>query len=331
VTARATEKRRFVEIDALKALGIVAVVLIHGLRSPWDETLSQTEVWLGHLTRFAVPSFLLASGFLYATTEDVPIAITLRRLRRVLVPYLLASLGAQAWWAVSGGSSPTGSMLRDLLFGSSFGPYYYVFVVVWLILLTPLLVRLPRPLLFPVAGVLIAAQWMVDAAVWLPVDLYVQVRSPLLWWAYFLLGWLLRVNRATFEHWVVPHRARIAIPLAVTVALLTWTSAQTGPFLLVRSAAWLEVYAILALVLTLTVARSASPPAVRWLADATYAIYLLHLFFVYPLQRLFPPPPLQAAWLPILAPWLGALAGSIALVALLQRLLGKRSRDLIGA
>lgn len=327
----ARERRRFVAIDALKAVGIVAVVLIHGLRPPWDETLSPTEVWLGHLTRFAVPAFLLASGFLYATTETVSGALTLRRLRRVLVPYLIASLGAQAWWTISGGSSPTGSMLLDLLLGSSFGPYYYVFVIVWLILLTPLLVRLPRPLLFPIAGMLIAAQWMVDAAVWLPVDLFVQVRSPLLWWAYFLVGWLLRVNLDTFEHWVVPRRARIAIPLALSVAVLTWTSAQPGPFLLVRSAAWLEVYAILGLVIALTTARTSSPPALRWLADATYAIYLLHLFFVYPLQRLFPPPPLQAAWLPILVPWLGALAGSIALVALLQRLLGKRSKDLIGA
>jgi len=326
-----TSPRRFAEIDALKAVGIVAVVLIHGLRPPWDETLSETEVWLGHLTRFAVPAFLLASGYLYATTEAVPLARTLRRLRRVLVPYLIASLLAQAWWAWTGGTSPTGSLLLDLLFGSSFGPYYYVFVIVGLILVTPLVARLPRPLLFPIAGVLVAAQWMIDAAVWLPVDLYVQVRSPLLWWAYFLIGWLLRVNRDSFEHWIVPRRAAIALPLALAVAGLAWTSARPGPFLLVRSAAWLEVYAILALILTLGAARTHSPPALRWLADATYAIYLLHLFFVYPLQLLFPPTPLQAGWLPILAPWLGALAGSIASVALLQRLLGPRSRDLIGA
>jgi surface polysaccharide O-acyltransferase-like enzyme len=326
-----TETRRFVEVDALKAVGIVAVVLIHSLRPPWDETLSQTEVWLGHLTRFAVPAFLLGSGFLYATTAPVPLAQTLRRLRRVLVPYVLASLGAQLWWTLTGASSPTGSFLEDLLFGSSFGPYYYVFVIFWLILITPFIARLPRPMLFPIAGVLIAAQWMSDAAVWLPVDLFIQVRSPLLWWAYFLIGWLLRVNLSSFEHWIVPRRTPVAIALAMAVSVLTWASAQPGPFLWVRSAAWLEVYAVLGLIMTLATARTSSPPALRWLADATYAIYLLHLFFVYPLQHLFPPSPVQANWLPILVPWLGSLAGSVAVVALLQRLLGNRSRDLIGA
>ena len=64
--------RRYVEIDVLKAVAITTVVLIHGMRAPWDPGLSATEVWLGHLTRFAVPAFLtvatvltLWSGYVY--------------------------------------------------------------------------------------------------------------------------------------------------------------------------------------------------------------------------------------------------------------------------
>ena len=53
-------------VDAIKVAGIVTIVLIHALRAPWDPGLSPLERWLGHVTRFGVPGFLLASGFLYA-------------------------------------------------------------------------------------------------------------------------------------------------------------------------------------------------------------------------------------------------------------------------
>jgi peptidoglycan/LPS O-acetylase OafA/YrhL len=158
-----------------------------------------------------------------------------------------------------------------------------------------------------------------------------QVRSPLVWWVYFLIGWLLRVNLDTFQHWILPRRSAVAAALALAVLGLGWTIGAGGPFLVVRTAAWLAIYAILALIVTLGCGRGHSPRAMRWLADATYAIYLLHLFFVYPLQMLLPPRPYAADWAPILVPWLGGVLGAIALVAGLKQVLGARSRDLIGA
>ena len=62
-----SDTRRSPEIDALKVAGIVTVVLIHTMRAPWDPAVAPLEVWIGHATRFGVPAFLFASGFLYAT------------------------------------------------------------------------------------------------------------------------------------------------------------------------------------------------------------------------------------------------------------------------
>lgn len=321
--------RRYVEIDVLKAVAITTVVLIHGMRAPWDPGLSATEVWLGHLTRFAVPAFLTASGFLYATRDAVPGAVTRRRLRRVLVPYLLASLGAQLWWWLLERESPGGSLALDLLLGSSFGPYYYVFVAAVLIALTPILPRLPRRALPVLAIALLAAQWAVDAAVAWPVPFYWHLRNPLLWWAYFAVGWLLRLHYEPVADWVRARRGLIATGLATAVAGLTAASSVAGPRLLVRSAAWLDVWAILALIFTLACSARRSPTALRWLSDATYAVYLLHLFFLYAVQLHLPPERGDAA--SILLPWAAGLAGSLGVVAGLQHLLGRRSRDLIGA
>ena len=68
-----SERRdRRIEIDALKTAGILTIVLIHSMRTYWDPSISTLEVWIGHATRFGVPAFLCASGFLYATTSPVP-------------------------------------------------------------------------------------------------------------------------------------------------------------------------------------------------------------------------------------------------------------------
>ena len=55
-----------------EGVGILLVVLIHSLRPNWDPGISGAELWLGSITRFAVPGFFAASGYLYAT--DQPIA-----------------------------------------------------------------------------------------------------------------------------------------------------------------------------------------------------------------------------------------------------------------
>ena len=93
---------RFVEIDSLKAAGILTIILIHSLRAPWDSRTPSNELLLGIVTRFAVPAFLLSSGFLYATTTRIAGVTVLRRLRRVLVPYLICSIAAQLWWQATG-------------------------------------------------------------------------------------------------------------------------------------------------------------------------------------------------------------------------------------
>ena len=67
------------------------------------------------------------------------------------------------------------------------------------------------------------------------------------------------------------------------------------------------------------------------MSEATYAIYLCHLFFVYGARLIFPLRPEQTGLFPIAVPWAAGLLGSLALIALLRAVLGERSRDVIGA
>jgi surface polysaccharide O-acyltransferase-like enzyme len=321
--------QRFPGIDAIKVAGIVTIVLIHALPPPWDPSATPLEHWLQQVTRFGVPGFLLASGFLYAGAPG-GLDTAWRRLRRILVPYAIASLLAQLWHAAHGEASPTGSLWKDLLFASSFGPYYYVFVIVWLVALTPAFAQLPRAALPAVTGALLVAQGAVDAAGAWPQDFYWHLRNPLLWWGYFFVGWWLRLEHARIEAWLAPRRAGIAAALAAAVAALTWAGSEASGVarLVARTAAWLDVYAILAFV-GVAAGLATAPRWLRPLSDATYAVYLFHLFFLYAAQEALGASARGAG--SVLVPFAVGLAGSLALVAIGRRVLGARARDWLGA
>jgi len=322
--------RRFVEIDALKTAGIATVVLIHSVRTPWDPLISPLEAWLGHLTRFGVPAFLFASGFLYATTEPVPARVTLRRLRRVLLPYLLASLAAQGWWAMLQLPTEVRDFWPDLLFGASMGPFYYVFIIAGLVVVTPLFARLPTTALVAFSGVMLLAQWYVDAAIGLDTPLYWHLRNPMLWWAHFLIGWLVRLHRERVSTWLTQRVHWLAPLLAVAIIALAMQSAASGPLLGVRTAAWLNVYVILTLIFSVACGRRETVRPLRFFSDATYTIFLFHLFFVSGVKLLVPPRPLFASFAPIALPWLAGMIGPIILLVAARALLGERSRDVVG-
>jgi surface polysaccharide O-acyltransferase-like enzyme len=324
-------KRRYLEVDALKSAGIVVVVLIHSMRSGFVPNLTSLERWIGIQTRFAVPAFLMVSGFLYATRESRGLPKMVRRLRRILLPYLVASLLAQAWSRWTGRITPTDSLVMDFLLGSSFGPYYYVFVIVGLVFVTTVFARMGRWIL-PAGLVLAAIQWLLETRFLdLGAGQYWQIRNPLLWWAYFLAGWGVRRNYDAIAAWIRPRQVIVAVGLIVLVGTLSVLGFADAPEWALRSAAWVNIYAISALIFTATTGLGSSPTLIRVLSDATYPTYLLHLFFVYEMARRFPGPALQTHPLGVALSVFAGLFGSLAVIFLARKLLGRHSRDLIGA
>jgi len=322
---------RFAEIDALKAVGILVVILIHSLRAPWDPRISSFELWLGIVTRFAVPSFLFCSGFLYATTTAIPMGKVLRRLRRVLVPYVICSVAAQLWWVSTGQGHATLDAALEMLLGSSFGPYYYVFVHFFLVLVAPLFALVPYAGLVALTVVLIGCQAWLESSMTLVLPIFWHIRNPLLWWGYFLLGWIVRQHHASIAAWTTRHRAPLIAGIVLSIVGLTWAAHLEGRNEWVRAAMWLDIYAISALVFVTACGRRHVPPALAHLSDTSFAIYLLHLFFVYGAERLVTPAVGQFDALVIAGYWAAGLLGSLALIAAARRIFGRLSRDIIGA
>lgn len=138
---------RLAPIDYIKAAAIVAVVATHAGANPWlADATAFDRIIRGSLVMFHVPSFLLIAGFLYGAQPVLSTADLGRRLQRILVPYLVASLVVIAL----GSAKPAnlGDAVLMLATGSALGTYYFVFVlaasVMAMYVLTRLSPRLPR-------------------------------------------------------------------------------------------------------------------------------------------------------------------------------------------
>ena len=126
---------RFRQMDGLRAAAALAVVMIHVSAG---QTTDAELVW-NQLSRFAVPMFLVLTGFGHAGAlaegkfEPQGRTAVRRRLSRVLPAYFLWSAAYLVLEALCG--TPHAHPLFDLLTGGAYVHLYYIFILVQFVLL----------------------------------------------------------------------------------------------------------------------------------------------------------------------------------------------------
>jgi len=317
-------------IDWIKAVAIVSVVVTHALSLPGlfggQATAEATlDEWLHLLVHFCVPAFLFASGVLHAQRAGERGPRVGPRLVRILVPYAIASLVAQLT-GLSGAQSAS-EVVFQLATGASLSIYYFCFLLVVCLLLTWPLERLhPRAIDAVLAALLIVG---VVRTLWPgpPESFFWTIRNPLRFYGYFLAGhaaWRHRTVLAQLrDRWAAPALGICLLGIAGYVLAgprsLAWPSAA-----ILRATYSTSVVGVLALALE----RRQPPQIVRFLSRASYGVFLYHFFFVYVL--LAP----TATWPPALriaTRVVAGLVGASAVCVGARRLLGERSRLLVGA
>ncbi|HET9063146.1 MAG TPA: acyltransferase family protein, partial [Candidatus Binatia bacterium] len=257
--------------------------------------------------------------------------VTTQRLRRLLVPYLIASLCAQAYRSVWPIPFVDDSLVSDLLFGASFGVYYYVFLLFWLILATPVIAQIPRPYAGLAVAVSMAAtlvfQQMHNLVDPSGLSIFWYQRNPLQVIGYFAVGWYARLNHAALVNWLVPRRRAVVAILSMAVIACAGLFLARVPQIAASRAHDVAIYFVIALIFAGFCGRVGTPPVVRTLSDASYAIYLFHPFFVFPLRQVFATGPI---W-PIAASFCAGLTGALTIVAVARIVLRRYARPLLGA
>lgn len=174
-----TLKERIQELDAYRALAIMAVLAIHATSEAVALTIGTRSYPLylvvNIISKFAVPVFIFLSGFvLFYNYMDKPLSggvirqFYRKRLLYILVPYLVFSVLYFVLQLYRNGVlfhlswSVAYDFVRDLLSGRAYTHLYYIIIIVQFYVLFPLLLAIIQkmrqavPILFLAAALL---QW----------------------------------------------------------------------------------------------------------------------------------------------------------------------------
>lgn len=290
-----TETRRFQDLYILRVIATVAVIAIHAT----SQTMTQSALgyYGNQLARFAVPMFLILSGFLLFQSDlnshFLPRAQFYRkRFRRILLPYIVwtifYSLVVHFYFnGMQNANMILPNLIRHLLLGNGFTHLYFVVIIIQLYLLYPFIRRSfqVHPGLFLLISFLLSllCQGLLYLHAIKVIQLYpyygqVYLISFPVWLFYFCLGMYLALNDQNLEisgrwSWL-----SWLLIWAASLGILLWDSQRTASyalsikptvifyacasFFLLRS--WLNSFPIV------------SGPFIRWFSDQSFLIYLLH-------------------------------------------------------
>jgi surface polysaccharide O-acyltransferase-like enzyme len=149
------QKDRDTSFDAFRGIAIIAVVAIHVCNTGLACTYAPNNKWnifflvaYRQLLNFAVPAFLFISGYWMSkkpvkSLEDYK-AFLIKRLSRILIPYLLWSCFLFGYVALRTHDINVCKIIFHLLTGGAAEPYYFIVVLAQLYVITPLLQHVNR-------------------------------------------------------------------------------------------------------------------------------------------------------------------------------------------
>jgi surface polysaccharide O-acyltransferase-like enzyme len=329
--------QRAVAIDVLKASAIVTVIWIHAFVS-WSPRQGGLLPALGSLSRFAVPAFFFAAGFLHFRDAPIRGNVLARRLNRVVWPYLVASLIALAAWSIQHGRPSWHEAFFWLLIGNCVGIYYFVPPFIGAVVFGTVVSRwrsLQTALFLVFFALGLAAELgLFQMKSSIPTQPFLwNLRNPLRWWGYYLAGWFAARHGGRLSEMGKGLRRRLGVVLLVMAvvllaeAMLAFPEGRTRPWLISE---YIRIYACIFGIFFLAWDYH-EVRVMRWLSEATYPIYLYHFFFIAAYVELF----LKRGRTPLLGTascdeFVLALAGSVFAVVLGRRLLGRYARLIIG-
>ena len=117
-------------IQILRGIAIVAVVMIHTCAK------GMLGVMIRPLLNFSVALFIFLSGYLTSIKKSNNYNTRKRRIKKVLIPYIIWSI----IYTVATGKYK--EFIFNILTGRCCGIYYFIFVYIQFVILTPLIIKL---------------------------------------------------------------------------------------------------------------------------------------------------------------------------------------------
>ena len=333
------KKENLFEIDLIKGVCILTVVLGHSINTGALEYKPGLEQFLGDWTRFAVPLFLLVSGFLFNKSGVSTWTLAGKLTKRIVPAYLICSVLMlwlrTMWLRPSLGELNWAQIAGMFIIGEALGIYYFVFVISYLYTFSLWWRHWPIRWLYVLWAVEVIATIMFyvklpwffpDKPEWFFIILF---RHPVIHLLPYLTGWLLSVHYDEIRPWFRRNSGNlIMITLAADVVLMMIIEklqAYAPHQLLIQ----VHVYVFFVGFICLGIRWPINSRIIEFLSKASYGIYLIHFPIVRAIQYAYNGR--NAMTLErILVPWIITCLASGLIILCFRGVFGKRSRYIIG-
>jgi peptidoglycan/LPS O-acetylase OafA/YrhL len=285
------------EFDLIRATAALAVIAIHVTAGYMSLPLG--FIW-NHLVRFAVPLFIIISGFLLCWTDNdlQPLSVThfyTRRLNRILWPYLIWTLIytlVNAWLLHQSNLWQLASVFgQNLLWGNASYHLYFIIIIIQMYALYPLL----RVWHHRSGAWLLFSSLLLTGVVQIVLYLYlihkivlpgqygpVYVRAFPVWIFYFVFGMYMAARMKKNSQQDLPGVSALGCLWGLSLMIMvsdSWLSAAQGS--IVRPSVIL--YTVSSFLFFYVLARKlpwSNANWVRWLSAQSFIIYLMHPLFL---------------------------------------------------
>lgn len=278
-----------------RAIAIIAVVMIH------TTPAGQWQVFCKPFINFAVATFIFLSGYLTKADNENWLKFYVRRITRVLVPYIIWTVIYSIPDIQSSGPS---ALVKNLLCANATTTLYYIFVYIQFVLLTPLLGKLAKSP-YRQLGWLIAPLSVILFK-YIPVFGEIQLGKHIqLFWNDACLGWftfyylgLILGNRIidrqfNIRNLAVLYCASLLLQMAEGYLWFTVDPAGCGSQLKLSSILSSSIFLLITFYVLERCAprvnRGSHKPKSRLLCtigNYSFGIYLVHMMFLKGLQHL---------------------------------------------
>ncbi|XOV78845.1 MAG: acyltransferase family protein [Aestuariibacter sp.] len=343
-------------LHAFRGFAILTIIAAHAWSFPifWTGQLDSTGLtWLFHITE----TLFHGSTLYFAIISGLLFSIILKnkswrefyrsKLLNVMLPFcIITLLMTSINWSYAIEQAPKDlplalqfgfSVLRNIVTGQAMIQYWYIPVLAFLFVMTPLLVYLDQ-----------RHRWLFIAIVLSPLVIsrsgfpdFLQPQS----FAYFLgayaLGMYVGSRYQQFLNWVARYKIAITIiAMATTIiiaCLFSWQYQPSGVYSVLQTLVYVQKFAVFSLmVYWLSLRESSLPNWLMQLGTYSFAIYFLHVFFMWPFINATNTLLTEYRMVEVVAP-LGILnliwsvVISMLVTWLIKLISGKYSRCLVGA
>jgi surface polysaccharide O-acyltransferase-like enzyme len=221
-------KERIKSIDSLRGLAILAVILIHTTTrtleaSHFNLVGFSWTLFLNQVVRFAVPLFIIISGFVLETSarEENYWSFIKRRFSKIFIPYIFWSL----FYYLAVYNNNNDSLVKVFLTGNASYQLYFIPALLVFYLLFPLvhkrIQKFSSKTIFIVISavglILLCKNYYIKA-----IDLGDEVNAIILAYPYFIIGILAARNKEFIDKFVNKFKLFLSIPTVLLAFYVFW-------------------------------------------------------------------------------------------------------------